>query len=311
MMELLSLWGLAPACPRTDLFLPGSPDRCVTRLAVEDTNGRLWMLEQLRPGQWDRRERIGVLLNRLAEAGLPVPAYLPSREKIFAPEADGQAYQLSPFIPGTPLPQPEFIEDAERGADLGRFLAALRRHDALAAPFRNEPELVLEDYINELMAALRTRGPEVHETLLPVLPVLAPLFEAWPRLPRSLCHGDFHPLNVIWSGTDVAAVIDWEFSGIRPALFDAANCLGCVGIEDPTALVRGLAPALLRELNDRDCLDDRSFSLLPELLLALRFAWMSEWLRRQDTEMIEIELRYMRLLANSLDSLLPAWKQIP
>ena len=310
MIKLLSLWGLAPARPRTDLFLPGSPDRCVTRLAVEDTDGRVWMLEQLRPGQWDRRERIGVLLNRLAEAGLPVPAYRPSLEKAFAPEADGQAYQLSPFIPGTPLPQPEFIEDADRGADLGRFLADLRSHDGLAAPFRNEPELVLEDYINELMAALRTRGPEVYEALLPVLPVLAPLFEAWPRLPRSLCHGDFHPLNVIWSGTGVAAVIDWEFSGIRPALFDAANCLGCVGIEDPTALVRGLAPALLRELNDRDGLDDQSFSLLPELLLALRFAWMSEWLRRQDTEMIEIELRYMRLLANSLDSLLPAWQQI-
>ena len=155
---------------------------------------------------------------------------------------------------------------------------------------RNEPELQLEDYINELMAAMRVRNPEAHRGLLPALPTLTPLFEAWPHLPRALCQGDFHPLNTIWNGTDVAAVIDWEFCGVRPALFDAANCLGCVGIEDPTALVRGLAPALLRELRDRDCLDRNSLVLLPELILALRFAWMSEWLRRRDTEMVDMEI---------------------
>lgn len=310
MIEQLSLWGLTPACPRPDLFLPGSPERCVKRLAVEDTDGRVWMLEQLRPGQWDRRERIGVLLNHLAEAGLAVPAYRPGPDNAFAPETGGHAYQLSPFISGTPLPQPDFIEDANRGVNLSRFLVALRRHDTLATSFQNEPELALEKYVNGLMTTVRTRHPKIHEVLLPVLPVLAPLFEAWHKLPRAICHGDFHPLNVIWSGTEVAAVIDWEFSGIRPALFDTANCLGCIGIEDPTALVRGLAPSLLHELREYDCLDDLSFALLPQLLLALRFAWMSEWLRRQDTEMIEIELRYMRLLANSIDSLLPAWENI-
>jgi homoserine kinase type II len=310
MLELLSVWGLAPARPRTDLFLPGSPERCVQRQAVEDADGNVWMIEKLRPGQWDRREKIGVLLHTLAQAGLPVPAYLPGPQGRFAPEIDGNAYQLSPYIPGAPLPQPEFIEDADRGAGLGRFLAALRGPENCAAPFSGEPELNLEDYINELMGAMRTRRPEVHEGLIPVLPKLAPLFEAWPHLPRALCQGDFHPLNVIWCGTAVGAVIDWEFCGIRPALFDAANCLGCVGIEDPPALVRGLAPALLRELRARDCLDTDSLALLPELILALRFAWMSEWLRRRDAELADLELRYMRLLANSIDTLLPAWKQL-
>ncbi|BDQ33868.1 phosphotransferase enzyme family protein [Pseudodesulfovibrio portus] len=310
MIDMLFLWGLAPARPRTDLFLPGSPERCVQRQAVEDEDGNVWMIEKLRPGQWDRREKIGILLHALAQAGLPVPAYLPGPRGRFAPEVDGNAYHLSPYIPGDPLPQPEFIEDADRGTGLGRFLADLRGPEHAAAPFSGEPELNLEDYINELMGAMRTRRPEVREGLLPVLPALAPLFEAWPHLPRALCQGDFHPLNVIWRGTGVAAVIDWEFCGIRPALFDAANCLGCVGIEDPPALVRGLAPALLRELRDRDRLDPDSLALLPELILALRFAWMSEWLRRGDGELADLELRYMRLLSNSIDTLLPAWKQL-
>lgn len=310
MIELLSLWGLAPGRPRPDLFLPGSPERCVQRQAVEDAEGRVWMIEKLRPGQWGRREKIGALLHSLAETGLAVPAYRPGPENRFAPEVKGSAYQLSPFVPGDPLPQPEYIEDADRGASLGRFLAGLRGRESAAAPFADEPELHLEDYVNKLMGAMRTRRPAVHQGLLPVLPTLAPLFEAWPGLPRTLCQGDFHPLNVIWRGPDAAAVIDWEFTGIRPALFDAANCLGCVGIEDPPALVRGLAPALLRELRDRDCLDPGSLGLLPELILALRFAWMAEWLRRGDAEMADLELRYMRLLANSIDTLLPAWEKL-
>ena len=135
MNELLSLWGLVPNRPRTDLFLPGSPERCVRRQAVEDTDGRVWMVERLRPGQWDRRERIGVLLHDLALSGLPVPAYLPGPDGRFAPEIDGHAYQISPYVPGDPLPQPEFVEHADRGSNLGRFLADLRDRNNAAAQF--------------------------------------------------------------------------------------------------------------------------------------------------------------------------------
>lgn len=310
MIEYLSLWGVAPGRPRTDIELPGSPERCLERMAVEDDKGTVWMLEQLRPGQFDQRERIGRTLSALEASGLPIPAYRPGPDGRYAVEQDGHHYQLSPYVPGDPLPQPEFIDQPDRGRNLGLFLASLRRASESITDFNHEREFILEDYVNDLMAAMVSRQPEVHEALLPVLPVLVPLFEAWRELPATLCQGDFHPLNVIWRGQDVAAVIDWEFMGMHPSLFDAANCLGCVGIEDPKALVNGLAPALLMALRDKDCLDKTSLSLLPELILGLRFAWMSEWLRRKDAEMAELEIRYMRLLANSIDTLLPAWKQI-
>jgi len=235
---------------------------------------------------------------------------VPDENGRFAVEHDDAHYQLSPYVPGDPLPQPEFIEDEDRGASLGSFVASLRKGSRNIQEFHNEPVFILEDYINELLGVIGTRRPEINEILLPVLPALIPLFEAWPSLPHTLSQGDFHPLNIIWKGHDVAAVIDWEFAGMRPALFDVANCLGCVGIEDPPALVRGLSAGLLRTLREADCLDETSLSLLPELILGLRFAWMSEWLRRKDTEMAEMELRYMRLLANSIDTLLPAWKKV-
>lgn len=310
MVELLPLWGLTPGRLRTDVGLPGSPERCLSRQAVEDGDGKVWVLERLRPGQDVRRERIGRALAHLAGAGLPVPAYLPARDGSYCAERDGCAYQLSPFADGDPLPRPEFILDGARGEGLGRFLAGLRHASPHLDGFDAEPDFRLEGYVNDLMAALATRRPDLHDVLLPTLPALLPLFENWDALPRSFCHGDFHPLNVIWRGRSVGAVIDWEFAGIRPVLFDAANCLGCVGIEDPPALVRGLAASLLLTLRDAGCLDRDSLALLPELVLAMRFAWMSEWLRRRDEDMIGLEARYMRLLANSLDTLLPAWEKL-
>ena len=310
MIDLLELWGLTAARQRTDIVLPGSPERCLSRRAVEDDQGRVWMLETLRPGQFDRRERIGRALDRLSRAGLPVPAYLAGPDGRFVVESEGQFHQLSPYVPGDPLPQPEYIEDGARGESLGQFLCRLREASGAVREFDDEPSFNLEGYVNELMAAMAGRRPDLHQALTPVLPALVPLFEAWPGLPSSLCHGDFHPLNVIWHGRSAVAVIDWEFMGIRPRLFDVANCLGCVGIEDPPALVRGLAPALLRTLRGNLCLDKTSLALLPEMILGLRFAWMSEWLRRKDEEMAGIEISYMRLLANSLDTLLPAWKKL-
>lgn len=310
MIERLALWGLTPGRAREDIFLPGSPERCVTRQAVENDTGTIWMLEQLRPGQFDRREKIGRTLHALAKSGMPIPAYIPDADGRFAIELNGNHYQLSPFVEGEPLPQPEFVDHSERGESLGHFIADLHDKGAAIRDFDLEPPFILEDYINELMGNIAPRRPDVHEPLLPVLSALVPLFEAWNGLPSALCQGDFHPLNVIWRDRKATAVIDWEFMGRRPALFDVANCFGCVGMEDPRALVNGLAPALLLTLRDRSTLDNASLALLPEMVLGLRFAWMSEWLRKKDEEMVEWEIRYMRLLANSIDTLLPAWKQI-
>jgi len=39
-----------------------------------------------------------------------------------------------------------------------------------------------------------------------------------------------------------------------------------------------------------------SWRYLVEFIVALRYAWLSEWLRQKDTEMISLELDYMRLL---------------
>lgn len=48
-----------------------------------------------------------------------------------------------------------------------------------------------------------------------------------PEEPFVLVHGDFHGRNIIVKGTDIAAVIDWEFAGAYPM----SELLGDEGID--------------------------------------------------------------------------------
>jgi homoserine kinase type II len=50
-----------------------------------------------------------------------------------------------------------------------------------------------------------------------------------------------------------------------------------------------------------------SWKYLVEFIIALRFAWLSEWLRRKDKEMISLELDYMSLLIENKRSLQKVW----
>lgn len=210
------------------------------------------------------------------------------------------------FRSGRYAPRPEYIEEAERGTALGQFLADMRRAAKhLVAPAA--PSADLPGYVEGLLEAMRETRSDLLPAVVPLVWAVKPLFSAWDSVPQGLCHGDFHPLNVIWRGQDVAAVIDWEFAGRGPDLYDVANMLGCVGVEEPSALMRGLCRAFVQTLREGGVVREDNERWLHHLVVAVRFAWLSEWLRKGDLEMLETELLYMRLLANSADALGKAW----
>jgi homoserine kinase type II len=60
-------------------------------------------------------------------------------------------------------------------------------------------------------------------------------------------------------------------------------------------------------MKSADIISKISWKYLMEFIVALRFAWLSEWLRRSDKEMIRLELNYMRLLIENKRSLQKAW----
>ena len=162
----------------------------------------------------------------------------------------------------------------------------------------------ITDYIQKLILQIQTHAPHVLVGIGPVIRFIEERFmKVHDRLPVSFCHGDFHPLNVIWSHDGIHAVIDWEFLGIKPEIYDAANLIGCIGIEDPEALLGDLVRQFILGLKQSQWISSASWDVLIEFVIAIRFAWLSEWLRHEDREMIALETDYMNLLADNADML--------
>lgn len=302
------LWSLGQVEVLDDCAIAGSPERCVQRAVVRDADGNRWLIESLSPQALSRKAEIAETLQRLADAGLtPVHPYLPTRHGDRQPYYAGLYWQMMPYLAGVALPRPGWVEHAWRGEALACFLLDLRRVSQRVG-LHSGAVFSLRDYAEALLARLVAHRPDLLPRVEPIQAALAD--SVWPRydgLQVAFCHGDYHPLNVIWGDEGIRAVIDWEFCGNKPALYDLANLIGCVGIEQPEALTGPLVMALLGGLRASDWGRDDDWDALPELVLALRFAWLSEWLRKDDAAMIDLELDYMALLSLRRDELAMRW----
>lgn len=158
------------------------------------------------------------------------------------------------------------------------------------------------------MGKIKIHEPGLIEKLYPVTTFLHKnILHAHGLLPVAFCHGDYHPLNMIWSEKALLCVIDWEFSGIKPENYDAALLIGCIGMETPDALTGPLVTKFIRYLKDAQFLSEKGWCVLLEMIIAIRFGWLSEWLRNRDTEMIELETVYMHLLVDNAEDLKTLW----
>ncbi|GFK93034.1 hypothetical protein NNJEOMEG_00863 [Fundidesulfovibrio magnetotacticus] len=296
--DLLSSFGVDFARARQDLPVPGSPERCLRRQVVEDASGALWLLERIGPAQAARREALGRLLEALEARGLDRLApyrRVPGGGHVLRDWAG--LWQLSPFVTGREPERPGYLERPGPARELARWLARLRRASLGLALPGGLFALDLPEYARALSARLAQHRPGVHARLGPVLKALSPYLEAWPGLPRALAHGDLHPLNVVWGADGPLGVIDWEFAGARPALDDAANCLGCVLLEARGDRSAPFVEAFARELRGSDLLELSLAPWLDAAVLASRLGWLSEWLRKADAPMLSDELDYMDHLA--------------
>jgi homoserine kinase type II len=297
-------WKIKLTRLRPDVALAGSPERTAWRSVVEAHDGRLFVLEKIPTRVYGRKKKIADTLQRLVDHGLkPVVAY--------RPDVDGEAislinqgtwhglWQLSAFVAGVDLRRPVYAMDRWRGDAAAAFLVQLdtignrRQVEGKSAPFS------IVDYCRNLFATLADRQPGVAEQYRPFMDHLETnFFAVHDQLPAGFCHGDFHPLNIIWGHQEIRVVIDWEFCGIKPKIYDLANLLGCLGMEAPESLSGPFAGRLIRRLKKAAIFDDASWRVLPDLMLAIRFAWLSEWLRKNDRPMLDLEADYMTLLLN-------------
>ena len=307
---VISHWGLDLKAVRSDCDLQGSPERSLFRIAVEDDAGRLFVLEQIAQDSRERKQLISRILDDFYADGLKqVVPYLKTPAGQSPAFCEDAWWQVAPFIAGTPLDRPRYLHDAAKGEALARFLCELSRHAKRLSPVRGMPLFSLKDYILKLEQDIGQHAPDVAPRFASIFAFLRRSFiEAHDTLPAAFCHGDYHPLNVIWQSDAIAAVIDWEFCGIKPEIYDAANLIGCVGMEHPSGLTDNLAAAFIGVMREESAISAESWGLFPEFVIALRCAWLAEWLRGKDREMIDLEETYMNLLIENLDRLKESWE---
>lgn len=299
MIDALEPWGLKTLKRHTEKNIPGSPERAVSRSVIEDTKNRLWLMERIAGTQVENRTAIAENLQVLKDSGMEwLLPYQKTTEGGYTADVMGFPWQLSPFYESEELPRPDYVYDAERGVALAGFVAQLRRHTVWKKMSGTAHGFSLFEYSQQLSRTIAERQPDVYKRLEPICEQLFPKMEQFSKLPKAFCHGDFHPLNVLWNGKNVGAVIDWEFSGMRPEIYDVANMIGCVAFEDPASLGEGLIPAFMDGLYSQTNISDESYESLPAFIPSLRFAWLSEWLRKKDMEMLEMELDFMELLVS-------------
>jgi homoserine kinase type II len=308
--EITSCWDLRYRKTRPDLRLAGSPERTEYRAVVEDDEGGLWVLEKISPATLELKQNIIRTLALLHDRGLrAVHPYRTSRENESIVRVGGDHWQLVPYVGGTSLPRPDYVQERWRGKACAGFLLDLRDKAREVPFFDRERPFSIMVFIRELSDKLARHAPDLFQLLRPVVEILeqefAPVHDA---MPVAFCHGDIHPINVIWSQDRIRSVIDWEFLGYKPEIYDTANLIGCVGMEDPAALVDGFVLETIALLREADVFSPAGWESLVEFTAAIRFAWLSDWLRRGDREMIELETSYIQLLMENRKSILARWR---
>ncbi len=310
--SVLRAFGIEPASVREDIPLAGSPARTVARIAVEDASGAVFIVEEIDQAKADRKCAIARTAARLraADPGLPVSTYREHIPGETVLEREGFSFQVVSYVSGVPLDREAYLDDDWRGPAMARFLVRMCLA-ARQAGFEERPEtepFFLREYARELSANMEQHDPETLAAVRPVLGYLeSGYFTKEMELPLSFCHGDYHPVNIIWGEDRIRAVIDWEFSGPKPELYDVANMVGCLGMEDPAALTGPIVTEFLSVLWREGDFSGESWQAFPDLVLALRFAWLSEWLRFREPDMVSLETTYMDILRTNRDALARAW----
>ena len=309
MQGVAALWGKRCQRMHLDLILPGSPERTLSRIVIEDDHGDLFSFEEIDSKVLSRKSGIIQILKSLNDRSmLFIEPYCCGLDGQCVQELDGHFWQMVRFVPGVDLDRSTYLYEGWRAKDLTAFLISLKEK-SYGLPLFDKSSFSMVSYIEKLIRDIKKYRPELMGDIELILRFLNQEFLGQSEsLPLGFCHGDYHPLNVIWSESGVRIVIDWEFCGIKSEIYDAVNMIGCLGMEHPSSLTADLAIDFISGLQKAGIYQQESWKYFLEFIVAQRFGWLAEWLRKNDEEMISLELDYMKLLIDNRSDFLKAWR---
>ncbi len=165
------------------------------------------------------RER--AIQNALVELGYPAPRVL--RASAEATPLGG-AFLIMDRLAGKPLPEVHFLgmgrvvaelQARLHGLDAESFLENLARDGLVPRSF------TFEGYLGQLADRVTRRS------LTGLARGIDWLVQQCPRLDgrRVICHGDFHPYNILMAAGAVTGVIDWPNAIVADPAFDVASSI--------------------------------------------------------------------------------------
>lgn len=230
--------------------VPGGLVHPAWRLSVP---GGAWFVKWYRGTAWGREQLAPVLMAQAvaADAGLPAPR----------PFADLAGRPLSPwrggllvcseYLPGVTLPPVQL--NAAMAAALGAALGRL--HRALAALPAGEAQVpdakAIEVRCRDLLAlAEGWRNPTAGDRLaaeslryrLQMLKANGIATAAYAACTWQVCHGDYYPANLLWTGEQLTGIVDFDFAAPRWRTLEVARA----AVEAAWLPEGGVAPGIYR-----------------------------------------------------------------
>ena len=211
--------------------LPGERGGTANPAVVVDTSQGRFFVKRRNPryAALEMLHHDHALMEHLAGKRYPTPLAVVSREGRRWVEADGDVFELYPYMPGDPH-DPSDLAEVEAA---GRALAAFHKaaSDFTPPPGKAWPRYhdpaktveALEWALTELVEGAADR--QTVEGLRKVALDLArdlPDGAYW-SCPQMLVHGDWHPANVKYSRGEVCGVFDLDWATRQPRLVDIAD----------------------------------------------------------------------------------------
>ena len=208
--------------PAPERFLPEPKGSVNTNYHVW-AGGRRWFL-RLNEGKCDADVEFEASVICFLEAvSFPAARLLLTVDGRSHVHVRGRQAMLFAFVAGEELPREAVLAEHVRrvGEQLGRL-------HALAAGFGgSRPNPYGPERVGPWIDELEPDGGG-DDAVRAALPMLHDEFERAPRLPpapRGLVHGDLFVDNVLWSGGEVSAVLDWEMSCVDAFAYDLGVAL--------------------------------------------------------------------------------------
>ena len=199
------------------------------------------------------------LLDHLSERACPVPRTIHDRDGAAFRMVGDKAVALIEFLPGVSIDTPTATQAYNVGAALAQMHLA-----ALDFPLRRANGLDIATSQGILASCGNTALSGIDPALPSMVDIAARLQARWPDdLPRSTCHTDLFPDNVLMLGEQVSGMIDFYFACEDTMAYDlavthAAWSFGAGGhefnSEIGSALVNGYQSLRALDAHERQCL---------------------------------------------------------